>query len=41
MVKKTGQSVIIAEYMSVSAADVMAALTLVERLADYLISQGY
>ena len=39
MVKKTGQSVIVAEYMS--TADVMAALALVERLAGYLISQGY
>ena len=39
VVKKTGQSVIIAEYMSV--ANEMMALALVERLADYLISQGY
>jgi len=39
VVKKTGQSVIIAEY--ISTADVMAALSLVERLADYLIPQGY
>ena len=39
MVKKTGQSVIIAEY--ISTADVMPALSLVERLADYLIPKGY
>jgi len=39
VVKKTGQSVIIAEY--ISTADVMVALALVERLADYLISRGY
>ncbi|KAG8219056.1 hypothetical protein J3R82DRAFT_4812, partial [Butyriboletus roseoflavus] len=39
VVKKTGQSVIIAEY--ISTGDTMAALALVERLADYLISQGY
>jgi profilin len=38
VVKKTGQSVIIAEY--ISTADVMVALAVVERLADYLISQG-
>ena len=39
MVKKTGQSVIAAEY--ISTPDVMVALALVERLADYLISQGF
>ena len=39
MVKKTGQSVIVAEY--VHNGDAMTALALVERLADYLISQGY
>ncbi|KAH0840313.1 hypothetical protein J3R83DRAFT_1324 [Lanmaoa asiatica] len=39
VVKKTGQSVIIAEY--ISTGDSMAALALVERLAEYLISQGY
>ncbi|KAF8549703.1 profilin [Imleria badia] len=39
VVKKTGQSVIIAEYMG--TANEMTALALVERLADYLISQGY
>lgn len=39
MVKKTGQSVIIAEY--ISTGDTMAVLALVERLADYLISKGY
>ncbi|KAG9317874.1 profilin [Chiua virens] len=39
VVKKTGQSVIVAEYISI--ADSMTALALVERLAEYLISQGY
>ncbi|KAI9569272.1 hypothetical protein HD554DRAFT_2171419 [Boletus coccyginus] len=39
VVKKTGQSVMIAEF--ISTVDVTAPLALVERLADYLISQGY
>ncbi|KAN0096990.1 Profilin [Tylopilus felleus] len=39
VVKKTGQSVIIAEYNS--TPDVMTPLALVERLGDYLISRGY
>jgi len=39
VVKKTGQSVIVAEY--ISTGDAMVALALVEWLAGYLISQGY
>jgi len=40
VVKKTKESVIIAEHMS-STADTMIPLVLVERLAEYLISKEY